>query len=286
MTAVRGASPARGQPMTAPALPARYRVTSRQAETHDTVTLFLEPVDPPIPAHEPGQFTMLYAPGIGEVPISVSGTTPGDGLVQTIRAVGTVTRALCAAPPGRLVGVRGPYGTHWDVPTSPGEDLLIVAGGIGLAPLREALLRGLARRDRTRRVIVLIGARSPDELVFASEIDGWRRAGAEVHVTVDRALAGWSGHVGVVTQLIGPAGIDPAATVALICGPEIMMRLTAQELLARGLPSGRIHVSLERNMRCGVAECGHCQLGPLLLCRDGPVVSYQAAEPLLTIEEL
>jgi anaerobic sulfite reductase subunit B len=272
--------------MTAPSVPARYQVTRRQAETHDTVTLELRPVDQPIPAHQPGQFTMLYAPGVGEVPISVSGVTPGAGLVQTIRAVGAVTRALCAAAPGGLVGVRGPYGTHWDVTAQGGDDLLIVAGGIGLAPLREALLTGLGRRDRFRRVMVLIGARSPAELVFAGEIETWRQAGAEVEVTVDRAQAGWTGHVGVVTQLISRAEIDPASSVALVCGPEIMMRLSALELLRRGLPPGRIHVSLERNMRCGVAECGHCQLGPLLLCRDGPVVSYQAAAPLLAVKEL
>jgi NAD(P)H-flavin reductase len=229
---------------------------------------------------------MLYAPGVGEVPISISGVAPGATLVQTIRAVGAVTRALCAAAPGRLIGVRGPYGTHWDVASSVGDDLLIVAGGIGLAPLREALLSGLGMRHQLRRIVVLIGARSPAELVFADEIGTWRRAGAEVDVTVDRAAAGWTGHVGVVTQLIGRVEIDPARTVALICGPEVMMRLTARELLARGLPGGRVHVSLERNMRCGVAECGHCQLGPLLLCRDGPVVSYQAAAPLLAVKEL
>lgn len=272
--------------MTAPSLPARYRVTRRQPETHDTVTLNLQPVDQPIPAHQPGQFTMLYAVGVGEVPISISGATPGAGLVQTIRAVGAVTRELCAAPPGGLIGVRGPYGTHWDVTGSGGDDLLIVAGGVGLAPLREALLSGLGTRDQFRRVIVLIGARSPDELVFAGQIETWRRAGAEVEVTVDQAGAGWTGHVGVVTQLIGRAEIDPVRCLALICGPEVMMRLTARELRAQGLPAGRIRVSLERNMRCGVAECGHCQLGPLLLCRDGPVVSYQAAAPLLAVKEL
>ncbi len=272
--------------VTAPALPARYRVAERQDETHDTVTLGLRPVDQPIPAHQPGQFTMLYAPGIGEVPVSISGTEPGLGLVQTVRAVGAVTRALCASGPGQLIGVRGPYGTHWDVASAAGDDLLIVAGGIGLAPLRGALHAALGRRGRYRRIVVLIGARSPDELVFARELDGWRDIGAEVHVTVDRAAAGWTGHVGVVTQLIDRAEIDCARSTALVCGPEVMMRLTARELLARRIPAGRIRVSLERNMRCGVAECGHCQLGPLLLCRDGPVVSYDVAAPLLAIREL
>jgi NAD(P)H-flavin reductase len=148
------------------------------------------------------------------------------------------------------------------------------------------VLAALGHRERYRRVVVLIGARSPDELVFGHELRQWRRAGAEVEVTVDRATAGWAGHVGVVTQLLPRADVDPARTTALLCGPEVMMRLTARDLLARGVPAARVRVSLERNMRCGVAECGHCQLGPLLLCRDGPVVSYAVAAPLLAIGEL
>jgi anaerobic sulfite reductase subunit B len=270
----------------APALPARYQVVARLAETHDTVTLRLRPAGQPIPPCQPGQFTMLWAPGIGEVPVSVSGTGPGGSLVQTVRAVGAVTRALCGRGPGQFVGVRGPYGTHWDVASATGGDLLIVAGGIGLAPLRGAVLAALGHRDRYRRIVVLIGARSPEELVFARELEEWRRGGAEVEVTVDRAAAGWAGHVGVVTQLLRRADVDPARTTALVCGPEIMMRLTARDLLALGVPAARVRVSLERNMRCGVAECGHCQLGPLLLCRDGPVVSYAVAAPLLAIREL
>jgi NAD(P)H-flavin reductase len=255
-------------------------------ETHDTVTLDLRPVDRPIPPHQPGQFTMLYAPGVGEVPVSISGTGPGQVLVQTVRAVGAVTRALCACRPGRMIGVRGPYGTGWDVASAAGGDLLIVAGGIGLAPLRGALVAALGQRDRYRRVTVLIGARSPQELIFVRDLGEWRRGGADVELTVDRAAVGWGGHVGVVTQLLRRASVDPGRTTALVCGPEIMMRLTAPELLALGVPAARVRVSLERNMRCGVAECGHCQLGPLLLCRDGPVVSYPAAAPLLAVREL
>ncbi|HUA31865.1 MAG TPA: FAD/NAD(P)-binding protein [Streptosporangiaceae bacterium] len=266
--------------------PARYRVAERAEETHDTVTLRLEPIDQPISPHRPGQFTMLYAFGAGEVPISISGEPDGSGLLQTIRSVGAVTRALCQAGRGQVIGVRGPFGTGWGVADAAGQDVLVVAGGIGLAPLRAALLEALAARDRYRRVIVLIGARTPGELVFADQIGGWRGRGAEVHITVDRAVAGWTGHVGVVTQLIDRAGMDPAATLALICGPEVMMRLTARALGDRGIAADRIRISLERNMRCGTAECGHCQLGPLLLCRDGPVVSYERAAPLLSVKEL
>ena len=270
----------------APALPARYRDTGRLMETHDTVTLDLRPVDRPIPLHQPGQFTMLYAPGVGEVPVSISGTGPDQVLVQTVRAVGAVTRALCACAPGRMIGVRGPYGTDWDVARAAGGDLLIVAGGIGLAPLRGALQAALAQRDRYRRVVVLIGARSPTELIFVRDLGEWHRRGADVELTVDRATEGWAGHVGVVTQLLRRATVDPARTTALVCGPEIMMRLTARELVALGVPAAQVRISLERNMRCGVAECGHCQLGPLLLCRDGPVVGYAVAAPLLAVREL
>ncbi len=272
--------------MSLQAVPARYRVASSRAETHDTVTLGLEPVDSPIAAYRPGQFTMLYAFGVGEVPISISGAPAGPGLVQTIRSVGAVTQALCAAGPGQVIGVRGPYGTDWGVADAEGQDVIVVAGGIGLAPLRGALLTALSARGRYRRVTVLIGSRSPDEIVFADEAALWRDAGADVRVTVDRAVAGWTGHVGVVTQLIDRLDIDPAATLALVCGPEVMMRLTARALSDRGVAPGSIRISLERNMRCGIAECGHCQLGPLLLCRDGPVVSYQRAAPLLAIKEL
>ena len=270
----------------APVLPARYQIAGRLAETHDTVTLDLRPVDRPIPVHQPGQFTMLYAPGVGEVPVSISGTGPWPGAGTDRAGGGRGDQGAVRGPAGRVIGVRGPYGTDWDVASAAGGDLLIVAGGIGLAPLRGALLAALGQRDRYRRIVVLAGARSPQELIFVRDLGEWHRRGAEVELTVDRAVAGWAGHVGVVTQLLPRADVDPGHTTALVCGPEIMMRLTARELLALGVPATRVRVSLERNMRCGVAECGHCQLGPLLLCRDGPVVSYAAAAPLLAIREL
>ena len=266
--------------------PSGYRVTERVEETRDTVTLTLEPVSMALPPPRPGQFSMLYAFGVGEVPISVSGPAGLPSLTHTIRGVGAVSRALCAAVPGRIIGVRGPFGTSWDEADAEGQDLLLVAGGIGLAPLRPALLSALAERDRYRRVTVLIGARSPSDLLYTSELDHWRDQRAAVEVTVDRAGAGWHGDVGVVTQLIPRIELAADRTIALICGPEVMMRLTAQSLQAAGVAPDRIRVSLERNMQCGVAECGHCQLGPLLLCRDGPVVSYQAAAPLLATREL
>ncbi len=272
--------------MTMSQRPASYRVSQRRDETHDTVTLTLGPAGAPLESFHPGQFMMLYAFGIGEIPVSVSGPAGPAGLTHTIRAVGAVSRALCAAAPGQVVGVRGPFGTSWRESDAFGQDLLVIAGGIGLAPLRPAVLAALSERVRYRRITVLIGARSPAELVFPAEYGLWRDLGARVEVTVDRADASWQGHVSVVTQLIGPAGLDPQRTLALVCGPEVMMRLTARTLLGAGMTASQIRVSLERNMQCGVGECGHCQLGPLLLCRDGPVVSYHAAAPLLSIKEL
>jgi len=264
--------------------PARYVVTGRHAETHDTVTLMLRPAGNPIEPPRPGQFTMLYAYSVGEVPVSISGFHRGEVLVQTIRAVGAATRALCAVAPGDMIGVRGPFGTDWRLNIADGRDVLIVAGGIGLAPLRPVVLTALDQRARYDRVVLLVGARSPQDL--ARELETWRRRGADLRVTVDHGQAGWDGHVGLVTGLIENAVDDPADTAAFVCGPEIMMRLSADMLVQCGVPATDIRVSLERNMRCGAALCGHCQLGPLLLCRDGPVVSYAEAVPLVTIKEL
>jgi len=270
----------------APMRPARYVVTGRRGETDDTVTLMLRPAGSPIDPPRPGQFTMLYAFGVGEVPVSLSGFERGQVLVQTIRAVGAVTAALCAAAPGDMIGVRGPFGTDWQLSEAGGRDVLIVAGGIGLAPLRPAVLTALDQRARYDRVVLLVGARSPDDLLFTRELETWRRRGADVRVTVDHGRAGWDGHVGLVTGLIENAIADPADTAAFVCGPEIMMRLSADMLVRCGVPASDIRVSLERNMRCGAALCGHCQLGPLLLCRDGPVVSYADAAPLVAVKEL
>ena len=273
-------------PAPAPMRPVPYVLTGCHAETADTVTLMLRPVGNPIDPPRPGQFTMLYAFGVGEVPVSISGFYRGEVLVQTIRAVGAVTRALCAAVPGDMIEVRGPFGTDWRLSIADGRDVVIVAGGIGLAPLRPVVLAALDQRARYDRVVLLVGARSPDDLIFTRELETWRRRGADVRVTVDHGQPGWDGHVGLVTGLIENAVDDPADTAAFVCGPEIMMRLSADRLLHCGVPATDIRVSLERNMRCGAALCGHCQLGPLLLCRDGPVVSYAEAAPLVTIKEL
>jgi NAD(P)H-flavin reductase len=270
-------------------LPSPYLVTHRTAETADSATLRLAPAAEPLPPFRPGQFTMLCRPGIGEVAISISGGPPAsDGsLTQTIRNVGAVSGALCQARPGDLIGVRGPFGTGWDLDPARGADLLIVAGGVGLAPLRPVLLTALARRSGYRRVTLIAGARAPGEFLFRGQLSGWAATpGLAVELTIDQAAAGWAGQVGFVTEPLRRLDLDPALTSAFLCGPEIMMRLCARMLLSQGLAASQIQVSLERNMKCGVGLCGHCQLGPLLLCRDGPVLSWHQAEPLLAVREL
>jgi NAD(P)H-flavin reductase len=263
--------------------PRPFRVERKRRETYDTWTLSLAPVRGEQLDVAPGQFTMLYAFGVGEVPISVSGAP----LVQTIRAVGPVTRALCAARPGTVIGVRGPFGTHWPVAEAKGSDLVVVAGGVGLPPVRPALYHALEHRADYGRVILLYGARTPADIVFRKEIEQWRsRMDLEVDVTVDAASADWRGKVGVVTTLIPRASIDPDSTVAFVVGPEIMMRFTARALIDAGLEPGQIWISMERSMKCGVALCGHCQFGPTLICRDGAVYPYPAIEPYLGVREL
>lgn len=258
-------------------VPESFRVVDRRQETTDTWTLELEP---PV-AFEPGQFTMLSAGGAGEVPISISGDPDGSRLVHTVRAVGAATRAICAAGPGRALGVRGPFGRSWPTGAIEGADVVVVAGGVGLAPLRPAILRVLARRERYGRVAVLYGARAPDQLLFPDELGRW-----PADVTVDSAGGGWTGRVGVVTKLIDRVALDPGSAVALVCGPEIMMRFAIPALAARGVPADRTYVSLERNMQCGIGHCGHCQLGPTLICRDGPVYRYADVERWLGVREL
>ncbi len=289
MTGQGTARPALTEP--AAAVPCFYRVASRREDTGDTVTVELAEPAGPVQAFAPGQFAMLTAFGVGEVPISVSGLGDNSGgrasrLEHTLRAVGAVTRALCAAQPGSLIGVRGPFGTSWDVASAAGRDIVIVAGGIGLAPLRPVVLTALADRSRYGRIVLLVGARTPGDLLYTDELERWRHDGVEVAVTVDQADTGWSGEVGLVTALIKPAGLAPGDSVAFVCGPDVMMRVTANALAALGIPPGRIRVSLERNMRCGAGWCGHCQLGPLLVCRDGPVVGYDRAAALMRVREL
>lgn len=269
-----------------PMVPAPFAVRDRTRETADTWSLVLEPLDGEQPAVAPGQFVMVYVFGIGEVPISVSGALDRPApLVLTVRAVGAVSEAICASTPGAVLGIRGPFGTAWPIAGSSGADVVVLAGGIGLAPLRPVLLRAFDRRHEYGAVVLLYGARTPADLLYPTELEAWRE-GASVDVTVDAADSGWRGKVGVVPKLVPTAGFDPAAAVAFVCGPEIMMRYGVEALLARGVRPDQIHVSLERNMRCGLGHCGHCQLGPTLICRDGPVYSFETAGPWMQVREL
>lgn len=263
-----------------------YVVTRKVRETGDTVTLHLSPSGPATTVPRPGQFNMLYAFGIGEVPISVSGAS-GTAVAHTIRAVGAVTTALCALEPGEVVGVRGPYGTPWPLERALGRDLVIVAGGIGLAPLRQAIVDVFRHRERHGSFSVVYGARTPEDLLFVDDLRTWRsRFDVEVEVTVDRATPTWRGDVGVVTPLLDRVEFDPTNVVCMLCGPEVMMRVVARALAERGVDDSEVFLSLERNMKCAIGFCGHCQFGPELLCRDGPVVPYSRVGRLLGVNEL
>ncbi len=229
---------------------------------------------------EPGQFNMIYMPSVGEVPISVS-RIPGEGpgIGHTIRFVGRVTHALAKLQSGAVVGMRGPYGHGWPIQTALGRNVLLVAGGLGLAPLRPAVKALLAHREQYGRLSLLYGARQPADLLYASEYFDWSRQGMEVFVTVDRADETWHGRVGVVPTLFKHIQLEPARTVVLTCGPEVLMRFAVDEALARGVPDCDIYYSLERNMQCAIGLCGHCQLGPAFLCKDGPVFSHRQLAP-------
>jgi NAD(P)H-flavin reductase len=269
--------------------PTPYTVLSRTPETPDTATIVLAPPrGRRIPAFTPGQFNMLYAFGLGEVAISISGNTTGtDKLVHTVRAVGKISTRISNMKPGETVGVRGPYGFGWPVEKAEKQDVIVVAGGLGLAPLRPALYQLFEHRDRFERVEVIYGARSPRELVYYDEIQSWRALkDVRFQVTVDAAGRDWYGDVGLVTARIPDSRFEAARTTAFVCGPEIMMRLTAKALAERGIPEDQIWVSMERNMKCAIGLCGHCQFGPSFICRDGPVFRYKDIKPYMTLREI
>jgi NAD(P)H-flavin reductase len=268
-------------------IPRPFRVRRRVHENADSFTLEIEPTGAATPfAFAPGQFNMLYVFGVGEVPISISGhSTARNTIAHTTRAVGTVTRALAKLKRGDLVGVRGPFGSAWPTDATLGRDAILIAGGIGLAPLRPVLFRLFAIRGRTDRLVLLCGARAPEDLLYARELQQWGQK-CEVHVTVDRGTGAWHGNIGVVTTLISRMPLNPQTAIAMICGPEIMMRFSVRELQKRGVSDNRIFVSLERNMKCATGFCGHCQFGPEFICKDGPVFRYDRVKSWLEINEL
>lgn len=272
-----------------PMVPQPWQIQRIRQETGDTFTMELEPLDGserhPFSA---GQFNMLYVFGVGEVPISISGDPEKNGpLIHTTRAVGIVTNAMRKLKRQDVLGVRGPFGTPWPLQEAEGSDVVIVAGGLGLAPLRPAIYQILAHRKRYGRVLLLYGARTPADLLYQNQLKQWAaRADLDTFVTVDHATERWTGDVGVVTKFIPKAVFDPLDTVALVCGPEIMMRFTILELQKRGLVDDQIVVSMERNMKCALGFCGHCQYGPTFVCKDGPVFKYSRIQHWFTKREV
>jgi NAD(P)H-flavin reductase len=269
--------------------PSTYKVQRFIKETHDTFTIELKSLESRNGfSFEPGQFNMIYIFGVGEIPISISGDPNKSGLlVHTTRAVGTVTKEMAKLKKDDIVGIRGPFGRPWPVKEAIGNDVLLIAGGIGLAPLRPVIYHVLSNREYYGRIILLYGARTPQDILYKKELEKLKsRLDIDIIVTVDRAVKNWTGNVGVVTTLIPRAPFDPLNTTAMICGPEIMMRYTIVELLKRGLPKDSIYVSMERNMKCGVGFCGHCQYGTEFVCKDGPVFNYKEIEHLFGKREL
>jgi NAD(P)H-flavin reductase len=275
-------------PTADPFLTAPFRVLKNRKETADTRTLDLSSsTGQAMPPWQPGQFMMLYIFGTGEIPLSISGDPARpDTLTHTVRTVGDVSRAICEAKPGTTIGVRGPFGSAWPLERYEDHDIVIVAGGIGLAPLRPVLYAIMAHRKRYRRVTLLVGARTPDIILYPGELAKWRKRDIDVQLTVDAAAPGWQETVGPVTSLIPRAAFQPDRAGAFVVGPEIMMRFVVQVLARRGLPLTRIFVSMERNMKCAVGFCGHCQLGPTFICKDGPVFPYSHLQPWLAIRNL
>ncbi len=260
--------------------PVAATIRDIKAEAYGISTLYLTAPGIVEQGFKPGQFNMLHLPGFGEVAISIS-SDPADRtmLGHTIRLAGTVTRAIGQLKVGSQIGLRGPYGNGWPLEEAKGKDLLIVGGGIGLAPLRPLLHHVARNRQQFGRVILLYGGRTPTDLLYEYEFPAWREAGVEIHVSVDRADESWNGSVGVIPITFYRIRIEHRNTLVFTCGPEIMMRFVIFEALARRIPKESIYLSMERNMKCGYGVCGHCQIGPYFICKNGPILKYSEIEP-------
>lgn len=273
------------------------RVRSVLQETPGVATYQLEFTDDTVGREfrfSPGQFNMLYVPGVGEAAISISGATQtANVLHHTIREVGDVTRAIARAGRGMSLGLRGPFGSSWPIEAClqsssnrvHKKDVVVVAGGIGLAPLRSAIYSLCHHRSDVGRIVVMVGARTPSDLLYYDEYPQWKDQGIEIQTAVDRASEDWRGNVGVVTSLLNRLVLaNPANCMVMTCGPEVMMRYVVQSAIHRKITTDNIWVSLERNMNCAVGLCGHCQLGPEFLCKDGPVLPYSRVANWLKVE--
>lgn len=270
-------------------VPLPYRVVDRVDEGPGIVTLHVVPVDGTLPDFAPAQVSMLGAFGVGEATISISSSTDNvDYHAYTIRDAGPISKALVETAIGGLITIRGPFGNAWPLPDVTTRQLLIVGGGLGIAPLRALIHDAIAQKDRFDRLVLAYGAKTPDDLVYRNDLDAWAKSDMEVALTVDAADDDWSGSVGVVPALLGPDGVelDWSDTTAFVCGPDVMMHFTAAALQGFGVDASRIWLTLERNMQCGNALCGHCQLGPFIVCRDGPVTNYAEIGPFHRVKEL
>lgn len=276
--------------LTDPMMPQFVRISKLVWETEHVYTIYLSPNDEMEHGFrfKPGQFNMVYVFGVGEAAISISSSPyKPKTLVHTIHKVGTVTSALSKYKKGDYIGIRGPFGKAWPVETGIGKDMCIIAGGIGLAPLRPVIYSLFKNRKDYGRIFILYGARTPQDLLYRVELEQWAKLfNVEVHVTVDRGDQSWKGNIGFAAQLLSYIEIDKMNTVSMVCGPELMMKYTVEDLLENGLQEENIYVSLERNMKCAVGLCGHCQFGPKFICKDGPVFSYPEVRHLLERKEI
>jgi NAD(P)H-flavin reductase len=276
-----------GDPLLAPQA---HEVIDVVDEIPDVVTLRVAPVAGTPRSFRPGQIGMVGAFGIGEAAISISsGIHETEFHDYTIRRAGAITGALTRLTPGEQLWVRGPFGQPWDLELD-GCDVVVAAGGIGVAPLRSAVLELARGRSRYGEVVIVVGARDPALLLYRSQFDAWRAAGITVVETADQASDGWDGRVGFVPDVVAAVArdrrLDGDRVRALVCGPDIMMRLTAERLIEAGASPEHIQLTVERNMQCGNALCGHCQMGGLIVCRDGPVVRYPDVAEALRVPEL
>lgn len=262
-------------------VPTKAKIEKVKKETSDTKTYTIRPLEGGKWNFKPGQYNMVSLTGFGEAPISISSSPYREETFDhTIRAVGSITNYINACKPGTEIGIRGPLGNAWPLEEARGKNVLIVAGGIGLAPLRGAIMQFFHDREDYGKIQILYGARTPGDMLFTDEFDEWRKQpDTEFHLTVDAVPEGesWNHNVGVVTTLYEVAQLNPENTIAMVCGPEIMMRFACRGLEKKGFYSPQIFLSMERRMKCGVGKCGHCQLGSKFVCKDGPVFSYDEA---------
>jgi len=239
---------------------------------------------------KPGQFNMLYLPGVGEVPISLSSIPRRDSkgvvLKHTVRLAGSTTRSIVRrARIGVAIGIRGPYGRGWPMEEAVGSDILVVGGGIGLAPLKPVIEHIEANRDAYGRLNILYGARTPIDMIYKYKLEGFGKIpNTKLLLSIDKPFEGWKHHVGFVTELIPLSDVEVKNAYAMVCGPEVMMKVAAKKLLEKGFRKDRIFLSLERRMRCGVGICGTCQFGHYFVCKDGPVFRLSEIEDYLKVK--